>query len=142
MNDSHIETALRQAPRPSPPPGLLKQLQADIVLPLPGRRSGERAGLRQNFLRRWIPALALAVFLLSCVVIIGVQSNLIIQLKRQNHELRAATSDLEQLRRNRSEHERLQAQLGELEQLRKESQDLVRLGAEVAQLRRQDGELE
>jgi len=142
MNDSQIENLLRQPPRPSPPPGLLKQLQADIVLPSQGRHTRDRALLRHHFLRRWFPALAFGMFLLSCVVIIGVQSNLINQIKRQNQELRATTPDLERLLKNKLESERLQAQFGELEQLRKESQDLIRLRSEVAQLRLQASELE
>jgi len=135
MNDSQIETLLRKAPQPAAPPDLFRQLQADIALPKSVRAIGEHPKVWQNPLRRGIPALAFGLFILSCLVIIGMQANVVSQLKQQNQELRSTTPNLEQLRAQQASYERLQQQVEELERLRRDNQDLQRLGAEVAQLR-------
>src|SRR2546421_8946307 len=133
MNEAQIETLLRKAPQPAPPPGSLERLQAEIALPGAARSNGERP--RVNPLRRWIPALAFGLFFLSCVVIIGVQANLVSQLQQQKQNLRAATANLEPLRSEHEKYQQLQAQSEQLERLRQEHEELVRLQAEIAQLR-------
>src|SRR5262249_11181535 len=124
-------------PRPCAPPDLLDTLLADISLPqtTPARLKREQPKIWQNSLRRWLPAFGFGIFLLSCLVIVGVQSNLITQVKHRNQELRATASNLDQPRQDHDKVERLQKQQEDLEQLRKDHQDLVRLRAEVEQLR-------
>jgi hypothetical protein len=141
MNDSQIETLLRKAPQPAAPPDLLERLQADITLAKSVRANGERPKVRQNPLQRWLPALAFGLFILSCLVIIGMQANVVSQLKQQNQELRSTTPDLEQLRVQQANYERLKTQQAQLERLRAENQDLQRLRAEVARLRPLTSEL-
>jgi hypothetical protein len=134
MNDITIERILFHAPCPTAPPDLLKRLQAGIVL------SEAKAGVRpsrewQNPLRRWFPALAFSLLLLSCVIMIGVQANWGADLKRENKTLQAATANLVQLREQHVAFEKAAAQQDELAQLQKDNQELHALQAEVAQLR-------
>ena len=89
MTDAQIEMILRKAPQPPPPHGLLERLQADVALPARARANGDHLNL-SSFLRRWFPAIAFGVFFLSCVVIIGLQSNIVGQVKEENQQLRAA----------------------------------------------------
>src|SRR5690349_13681987 len=96
MNDTTIESLLFHAPSPGAPPELLKRLQAGIALA--PAKSGTKALEWQNPLRRWFPALAFSIFLLSCALVIGVQANWSAKLKQQNEVLRAATANLPQLR--------------------------------------------
>src|SRR5262245_23226879 len=129
MNDAVIENLLSRAPSPEPPADLLRRLQSQIVLPKSPRPVRDPNGW-QNPLRRWIPALAFGLFLLSCVVIVGVQANLALRLQRENESLRAASADLEFLRQNSGSPQ----VAAELAQLRADHADLLRLRAEVAAL--------
>jgi hypothetical protein len=142
MNDSQIEKMLRRAPQSTPPPDLLGRLQEDIALPKLARSNPEQPRFEQHPLRRWIPAFAFGLILLSCLVIIGMQANVVSQIKQRNEELRAAMPNLEELRQQHAESERLQGQREELDQLRRDNQDLLRLRAEVAQLRNLRSELD
>ncbi|HWX19330.1 MAG TPA: hypothetical protein VN578_05400 [Candidatus Binatia bacterium] len=141
MTDTQIEEILRKGPQPAPPVWLLKQLQSEITLAQPGWRAAERPA-RKRTLRRWLPALAFGLFLLSCLVIVGVQANLVGELKQQNQQLRAAGGELEQLRNQQARHNALEAEREELERLRQESDEVVRLRAEIGQLRGELGDLE
>jgi hypothetical protein len=135
MSTSQIESILRRAPRPAAPSGLLERMRLEIVLPagdIPA--SSEPAGWR-SFLRRWTPGLAFGAFLLSCVVLIGVQAMWISQLTEQNQLLKTATADLPELRNAAAKAGHARAQQAALEQLRKDYQDLQRLRMEVEQLR-------
>ena len=98
MNDSQIEKMLRRAPQPTPPPDLLGRLQEDIASPKLARVNRERSRFGQHPLRRWMPAFAFGLVLLSCLVIIGMQANVVSQIKQRNEELRAAMPNLEELR--------------------------------------------
>lgn len=134
MNDTTIERILFHAPCPTAPTDLLKRLQAGIALP--AAKAGTRTSREwQNPLRRWLPALAFSVLILSCVVMIGVQANWGADLKRENKTLQAATANLAQLREQHAAFEKAAAQQDELAELQKDNQELHALQAEVAQLR-------
>jgi hypothetical protein len=136
MKDELIENLLYRAPQPVPPPDLQARLLAEIALPQPGRPLRNHSTQLESWLRRWMPTLAFGLFLLSCLILVGVQANYAGRLRQQNETLRAASANLEQLRRQLGQNEALGRQLGELEQLRKDNNDLQRLRVELAQLRK------
>jgi hypothetical protein len=133
MNETTMEKILFQAPKPIAPPDLLKRLQAEIALPM--AKPAAKAREWQNPLRRWFPALAFSVFMLSCAIMIAVQANWGTNLKSDNATLRAMTADLPKLREQHAALENAQAQHDELIQLRKDNEEMHSLQAEVAQLR-------
>ena len=133
MNDKIIEEFLFKAPRPLAPAGLLKELQAEIALP--SAKQAPKAREWKNPLRRWFPALAFGVLMLSCALMIAVQASWSTNLKVQNDVLRAATADLPQLREQHAALENAQADHDELVQLRKDNEEMHQLQKEVAQLR-------
>ncbi len=136
MTEQQIETLLRKAPRATPPEGLLARVQNDIRLPRrPGKAMVQPASVL--WLRRRLPMLGFAGGLVACVVVFAVQSSKLSELRTENETLRAATQNLERLRRDNAEYQRLQAENQELERLRKDSQELTQLRAEVARLRGQ-----
>jgi hypothetical protein len=141
MTDTQIENILRKAPQPAAPVWLLKQLQGDIDLAQPDWPAVRRLARKQTT-RRLLPALAFGLFLLSCLVIIGVQANLVDQLKQQNQRLRADTANLEQSGNPQAGNDRFQAQREQFERLRQENDEVARLRAEIAQLRGEVGDLE
>jgi hypothetical protein len=133
MNDTTIENILFHAPSPAAPPELLKRLQAGIIL-RPANSQSENRAWRPQSMRRWFPALAFSVLLLSCAIMIAVQGSWSANLKRQNETLRAATAALPQLREQHAALEQVLAQREELEQLRKDNQEVHQLQSEVARL--------
>jgi hypothetical protein len=133
MKDTIIEKLLSQAPKPIAPANLLKQIQAEIVLPV--ARPAAKTREWQNPLRRWFPALAFGVLMLSCMLTIAVQANWSASLKRENEVLRTATAELPQLRERHAALEQAQAKHEELAQLRKDNDELHSLQVEVGQLR-------
>lgn len=133
MTDTTIENILFHAPTPAAPPELLKRLQAAIVLQ-PARLGTESARPRQNPLRRWFPALAFGVLLLSSAIMFAVQANRTATLKRQNEALRATAASLPKLREQHAAWEQNLAQQQELSDLRKDNQEMHQLQAEVARL--------
>jgi hypothetical protein len=140
MTDTTIENILFRAPRPMASPELLKRIQAEIALPT--KKPVAKSTEWQSPLRRWFPALAFGVVMLSCAILFAVQSSWSTNLKRQNEALRAATADLPQLRERHAAFDAAQAQREELVQLRKDNEELHQLQAEVAQLRKLPGEIE
>jgi hypothetical protein len=132
MNETMIENILVHAPRPAAPADLLKKLNAEISLPT--KKVIIKSREWRSPLRRWFPALAFGVLMLSCAIMIAVQSSWSTNLKRQNEALRAATSELPQLREQHAALEQAQAQQDELAQLRKDNQEVHQLQTEVAQL--------
>ena len=133
MTDITIERILFRAHSPAVPPDLLKRLQAGIVLP--SAKSEVRKNREwQNPLRRWFPALAFSLLLLSCAIMIAVQANWSAELKRENKTLQASTANLAQLREQHAAFEKAAAQQDELAELQKDNQELHTLQAEVAQL--------
>ena len=133
MNDKIIEEFLIKAPRPLAPAGLLKELQAEIALP--SVRQANKTRERQNPLRRWFPALAFGILMLSCAIMIAVQASWSTNLKIQNDVLRATTADLPKLREQHTTLEQAQANHDELVQLQKDNAELHQLQSEVAKLR-------
>jgi len=134
MNDTTIERILFHAPSPVAPPELLKRLQAGITLA--AAKSGtQKTREWRNPLRRWFPALAFSLLLLSCVIMIAVQANWSVNLKRENAVLQASTANLAQLREQHAAFEKAAAQQEELAQLQKDNQELHALQTEVGQLR-------
>src|SRR5439155_23830914 len=87
-----------------------------------------------SFLRRWLPALSVAIWLLACVIILAVQSSLISTLRSENEDLRAAASQ--------SEQKNIKSPVDELTKLRADNEEVRRLKAEVARLSEQLNELE
>jgi len=140
MNDANIETFLFQAPRPPAPAGLLTQLQAEIAFPSENQETKARPW--QNPWRRWFPALAFGVLMLSCALLIAVQANWNANLKRENEMLRATTTELPQLRERHAALENAQAKHEELIQARKDNDELHSLQAEVTQLRKLPGQIQ
>ncbi len=140
MNDTTIEKFLFQAPKPIAPTDLLKQIQAEIALP--SARPAAKTREFQNPLRRWFPALAFGVLMLSCAIMIAVQSSWSTNLKVQNDVLRATTADLPKLREQHAALEQAQANQDELTQLRKDNDELHRLRAEVAKLQSLPAQIE
>lgn len=138
MNDTEMEKLLRKAPRVKMPAGLAERLEGDIrIAPRPRPSTADT----RLFWKRWLPALSLGVLILGCLVAIGVQSNVLVDLRRQNDNLRAAAQDLEQLRQENAEYQRLVAENRQLDQLRRDNAELEKLRAEIAQLREQAQQL-
>ena len=142
MNDEQIETLLRKAPRPAAPAGLLETLQSNIALPPRAETARVNRTETTPLLRRWFPAISFAVIFLSCLVAITVQTNQLVQVRRDNETLRASAQNIEPLRRANREYQRLLTAHQELEQLRKDLAELHQLRAEVAQLRAQMQEMD
>jgi hypothetical protein len=132
MNETTIENLLFQAPRPVAPSDLLKKLQAGIDLP--ARKTATESREWRSPLRRWFPALAFGVVMLSCALMFAVQVNWSANLKHQNETLRAVAADLPQLREQHAALEQAQARQDELVQLRKDNAEMQQLQAEVAKL--------
>jgi hypothetical protein len=140
MNDTMIENILLQAPRPAAPADLLNKLKAEIALP--ARKVLTESREWRNPLRRWFPALAFGVLMLSCAIMIAVQASWSTNLKRENEALRATAAELPQLRERHAALEQAQANHDELVQLRKDNAELHQLQKEVAQLRNLSGEIQ
>src|SRR5882672_52718 len=136
MNDPQIESLLRKAPGPSAPAGLKLQLLADIRLP----QSQVGVVDAAPFWRRWFPAFAVGLLFLGCLIVLGVQTSQLLDLRRESTALQAATANLEELRQNNAELRQLRAASQEAERMRKDSEELLRLKAEVAELRDRAGE--
>lgn len=141
MNDEQIEKLLRKAPAVKTPAGLREQLQAEVKLPR-AQTNTVREFDSRPWLRRWLPAVSFAVFFLGCAVVIGVQTSVLSELKRENAELRGAGQNLDQLKADNADSQRLVAQSQELERLRADNADVERLRGEVAQLKAQVKEAE
>lgn len=140
MNDAQIESLLRKAPRPSAPAGLKQQLLTDIRLP---QSQVSPVGVVDvaPFWRRWFPAFAVGLLFLGCLIVLGVQTSQLLDLRRENTALHAATANLEELRQDNTELRQLRAASQEAERRRKDGEELLKLKAEVAELRDRAGEL-
>jgi hypothetical protein len=136
MNDEQIERLLRQGAAVRTPDGLLGRLKQDIRLPRTemGRTDWTPA---PSWFKRWMPALSFAVILLGCLVAIGIQTNMLQDLRQQNAELAAANQNLDALRAQNAEFQRLGNQSQQLDLLRKDNAELQNLREEVAKLQTQ-----
>lgn len=140
MNDAHIESLLRQAPKPPTPPELKQRLISDIRLSHLSPTSDE-AAKPATFWLRWTPALSFGILFLGCLIVLGIQTSQLLELRRENESLRATTSELEPLRQDAVELEQLRAAQREMEKRGKEGEELQRLTAETEELRSQISEL-
>lgn len=132
IQPEQAERLLRKAPRLSAPQGLLEKLKADIDLPALAADRTPRSALfapRPSFLRRWLPALSVAVWLLACVVMLAVQSTVINRLRSENEDLRAVASQ--------SEQKTVKSPGDDLAKLRADNDEVRKLRAEIAQLTEQ-----
>jgi len=123
MNSDQIEKLLRKPPRLAIPRGLRERLEADIQLPTE-RRSEPVRDHAPSFLKRWLPALSVALWLLACVVILGVQSHTLSNLRQANDALRTAVTEMQQVAPASAEPE--------LTRLRADAEEVRRLRAEMA----------
>src|SRR5262245_60757488 len=97
MNDAKIESLLRQAPCPTPPPDLRQRLQADIHLePAPAREPAPPVTHPSRW-RRGLPALAFGLLFLGCFIVLALQTSQWLELRQQNQDLRAAASQADTL---------------------------------------------
>jgi hypothetical protein len=135
MTENEIENVLRKAPRPAAPPGLKDQLVADIALTRAVRLSHPEPSFAAPLWRRWFPALSFGGLLLGCLIVMCVQTNQLLELRRENAALRSTTAGLDRVRQDNAELQRLRAVAQEAERAQKQLEELARLRAEVAQLR-------
>ena len=142
MNDTTVERFLFQAPKPAAPAELLKALQAEIHLPAAKTPAARKNGELQSPMKRWFPALAFCLLMLSCAIMIAVQGSQSASLKRQNEVLQKATAALPQLREQHAALEQALAQQDELNQLRKDNEEMHRLQAEMQQLQQMTAQVQ
>jgi len=133
MNELQIETLLRRVPAPAAPAGLRQALLSDIRLPSARRTSAVSVSVAPMW-RRWFPALSFGLLFLGCLIVLGVQTFRIIDLRRERDGLQVATAKLEKLRRENLELQRLRSSLQDNERLRTDNEELVKLRAEVTGL--------
>jgi hypothetical protein len=136
MNDQTIESLLRKSPIPRVPDGLLENLLGEIRLPRAATGPAEWGG-PQPFLRRWFPALAFGLIMLTCIVVAGIQTNLLDGLKREAGLLTAQTQNLDGLRQTNAEVVRLRNENSQLDRLQTDNAELHQLRAEIARLQSQ-----
>ena len=88
MNETELENRLRQAPRPTPPAGLLARLQADVP---PAPRRENRPGTRPETpgWGRWFPTLAFGSVVLGGILALGAEAAQLARLRAENEALRA-----------------------------------------------------
>src|SRR5258705_11518713 len=122
VTPEEAEKLLRKAPRPLTPPGLLEALKTQIDLPR-AQLEEPRFYERPSLLRRWLPALSVALWLVACVVILGVQSNVLVKLKAENAALRAAVEAAQQTDAANQDQNRL-ARMAGLRRLRADNDEL------------------
>jgi hypothetical protein len=131
VNEDQIEKALRTAPQPAPPPGLREQLEQQIRVPA-GKAD---CGTRPRWFIDWRRPLLGWAALLIAVMVIGVQSHQVGQLRRDNEQLLRTVAAIEDLHEAALQDERLPRFQEEVEQLRRQNVELHQLRAEVARLR-------
>lgn len=138
MRTNDIERLLQKAPQPVVPDGLVRSLKADIRLPAGSVHREVRES--SAWLRRWIPALGFAVWFFGCLIVLGVQTNRIAELKTQTQARVAAA--LEAQEKAKDDAHRLAIAAAALkEQLLKDVADAARLRTEVDRLRAELAEL-
>ncbi len=134
--ETEIEAILRAAPTPKPAPQLAKSLKAAIKPP--GHANGADIELSIPLWRRWFPALAYAVLILGCVVVLAVQSSQQQELIRQNEQLREEIAVAREAADAREQAQaKSQSAAREIEQLKRDAAEAVRLAARLAELQAQ-----
>jgi hypothetical protein len=134
--EAEIETLLRKAPTPKPAPHLATSLKSAIKLP--GPANGADLELSVPLWRRWFPALAYAVLILGCVVVLAVQNNQQRELIRQNEQLRAEIAVAQEAADARQQQlAQMMSAAREIEQLQRDAAEADRLAARLAELQAQ-----
>jgi len=134
--EAEIETLLRKAPTPKPAPHIATSLKSAIKLP--GHTNGADLELSVPLWRRWFPALAYAILLLGCVVVLAVQNTQQRELIRQNEQLRAEIAVAQEADAEREQAQlTLQSAAREIEQLTRDAAEADRLAARLAELQAQ-----
>jgi hypothetical protein len=134
--EAEIETLLRQAPTPKPAPQLATSLKSAIKLP--GHANGADLELSVPLWRRWFPALAYAVLILGCVVVLAVQNNQQRELIRQNEQLRAEIAMAEEAAEERQQQlAKAQSAAREIKQWQRDAAEADRLAVRLAELQTQ-----
>jgi hypothetical protein len=110
MNDTQIESLLRQAPRPPAPTGLKQQLLADIRLPQ-SQVSPVGAVDAAPFWRRWHPAFVEELPELRATSTASQMSYASTDLLRLRNEVRQLRAQQPELDRLRDENRRLAAEI-------------------------------
>lgn len=143
MNEQEIETLLRRVPVPVAPSDLRSVLVAEIQLPRaahPATGTAPTVDLA-GWWRRWVPAVSFGLLFLGCLMVLGVQTLQVIDLRRQNEQLQIATARLEELRRENAELQQLRS-AGQGNALTAADQnELLKLRVELAELRGLSAEL-
>jgi hypothetical protein len=134
--EAQIESLLRKAPTPKPAPQLATALKSAIKLA--SHANGTDLELSVPLWRRWFPALAYAVLILGCVVVLAVQSNQQRELLRQNEQLRAQIVVAEEAAEERQQQlAKTRSAAREIEQLKRDAAEAERLAVRLAELQAQ-----
>lgn len=134
--EAQIESLLRKAPTPKPAPNLAPALKSAIKLP--SHANGADLELSVPLWRRWFPALAYAVLILGCVVVLAVQSNQQQELLRRNEQLREQIAVAEEAAEERQQQlAKAQSAAREIEQLKRDAAEAERLAVRLAELQAQ-----
>lgn len=134
--EAQIESLLRKAPTPKPAPNLAPALKSAIKLP--SHANGADLELSVPLWRRWFPALAYAVLILGCVVVLAVQNNQQRELLRQNEQLRQEIAMAEEAAAERQQQlAKAQSAAREIEQLQRDAAEAERLAVRLAELQAQ-----
>jgi multidrug efflux pump subunit AcrA (membrane-fusion protein) len=134
--EAQIESLLRKAPTPKPAPQLTTSLKSAIKLP--GHANGADLELSVPLWRRWFPALAYAVLILGCVMVLAVQNNQQRELIRQNEQLRAEIAMAEEAAEERQQLlAKAQSAAREIEQWQRDAAEADRLAVRLAELQAQ-----
>lgn len=142
MQHDEIESLLRKAPQPSAPNGLREEIEAHVPLPRKAAPARRTEGRDQGaWLKRWFPALAYALAMLTCVTMLAVQGNQLGELRRENERLRAATQNLDRLREENAEYQKLAGLAREADRLRQSNLEKPRWQEEAPRLRTQIAEV-
>src|SRR5688572_24890046 len=135
MNEVQIEMILQRAPAPVAGSELRVDLLASIQLPRNHRNPSVTTTSLMPLWRRWVPALSFGLLFLGCLMVLGVQTLQVLDLRRQNEALASTTATLEDLRRENMELQRLRSIVQANKQSQRDTEELQRLRSEVAKLR-------
>src|SRR5687768_2885341 len=82
MKDEQIERLLHERPEVPVPPYLHARLRSQISID----RHANTSPI-ESLWRRWIPAWSFALLMVACLVVIGVQTNQLLQVRSDNRGL-------------------------------------------------------
>lgn len=138
MNSNEIESVLRQAPQPKPPPGLKQRLAAQAQASLAKQAAQSRPPARQgsSWFSRWWPALGPAAVSLACAALFATQQIEIRQLDKALQAHRQNSPGARQLPASAASvsapaHEAVNPDQAEIDRLK---ELLTRLSGEVSRL--------